>query len=136
MIIKYFIVSCILFILLDSFWIFSNFNYYLNLSLKIQNKKFIPKIPAALITYFFIIISLYFCIRFLELEFTKNNDKNKKYLEIFLYSFLFGLCIYGIYGYTTCVFLKNYNYYNAFIDTFWGGVLYSMASLLYFSLLK
>ena len=129
--IKYFIFACILFILLDSIWIFFNFKYYTKLSFKIQKEPFIPKILAALITYFFIIISLYFCIRFLELE-----VKNKKYSIIFLYSFLFGLCIYGIYGYTTCVFLKKYSYYNAFFDTIWGGVLYSMASLLYFSLLK
>ena len=130
MIIKYFIYSCILFILLDSLWIYTNFNYYLDLSFKIQNEGFFPKIPAALITYFFIVISLYYCIRFLELEIL-----NKNYLKIFIYSFIYGLTIYGIYSYTTCVFLKNYNYYNAIIDTLWGGILYSITSLLYFYLL-
>jgi uncharacterized membrane protein len=130
MIIKYFIISCILLVILDIFWILTNFNYYLNLSYKIQNEPFVPKIPAALITYVFIIISLYFCIRFLELEVI-----NKNYLKIFIYSFIYGLAIYGIYSYTTCVFLKNYNYYNAIIDTLWGGILYSISSLLYFYLI-
>jgi len=128
--IKNFILACILLIILDSLWIFLNFNYYQNLSLKIQNEKFIVKIPAALITYIFIVISLYYCIRFLELEI-----KNKNYLKIFIYSFIFGLAVYGIYSYTTCVFLIKYNYFNAFIDTIWGGFLYSISSLLYFYLL-
>jgi uncharacterized membrane protein len=101
------------------------------LALKIQKEPFVTKIPAIIITYIFIIIALYFCIRFIELE-----VKNKDYFKIFLYSFLFGVSIYGIYSYTTCVFLNNYNYTNALLDTLWGGVLYSMASLLYFFISK
>ena len=129
MIIKYFVVACILFILLDGTWIFSNLNYYLDLALKIQKEPFVVKIPAYFLVYICLLTSLYFCIRFIELE-----VKNKDYLKIFLYSALFGLCVYGIYSYTTCVFLHKYNYTNAFIDTIWGGVLYSIPSLVYFYL--
>jgi len=129
MIIKYFIVACLLFILLDATWIGSNYNYYNNLAKKIQKEPIKTKLIALFITYIFLIISLYFCIRYIELE-----VKNKDYLKIFLFSSLFGICVYGIYSYTTCVFLNNYSYYNAFIDTIWATVLYSVPSLLYFYL--
>ena len=72
-------------------------------------------------------MSLYYCIRLIELEL-----KKKDYIKIILISFLFGISIYGIYSYTTCIFLKNYSYINAFIDTLWGGILYLVSSLLYF----
>ena len=125
--IKYFIVACVIFIILDASWIGINYNYYNKLAIKIQKEPIVPKLLSALIAYVFLFISLYFCIRFLELE-----VKNKDYLKIVLYSALFGLCVYGIYSYTTCVFLNKYSYYNAFIDTIWGAVLYSVSSLIYF----
>lgn len=129
--ILYFIYASLLLLGLDIIWIYSNLNYYLNLALKIQKEPFVAKIPAIIIAYICIISTLYFCIRFLELE-----VKIKNYFKIFLYSFLFGIVVYGIYSYTTCVFLNKYNYTNALIDTLWGGVLYSMASLLYFFISK
>ena len=129
--ILFFIYASLLLLGLDIIWIYSNLNYYLNLALKIQKEPFVAKIPAIIITYIFIISALYFCIRFIELE-----VKNKDYFKIFIYGFLFGVAVYGIYSYTTCVFLNNYNYTNALLDTLWGGVLYSMASLLYFFISK
>ncbi len=122
-----FIYACILFLILDGIWIYSNLNYYLDLALKIQREPFVLKIPAFIIAYICLFVSLYFCIRFIELE-----VKSKDYLKIFLYSAIFGLCVYGIYSFTTCVYLKNYNYYNAIIDSMWAIVLYSLSSLLYF----
>lgn len=127
MIVKYFIVACVLFILLDAIWIGSNYNYYSKLALKIQKEPMVPKVFSVIIVYIFLLTSLYFCIRFIELE-----VKSKDYLKIALYSALFGICVYGIYSYTNCVYLTNYSYYNAFFDTIWAVVLYSIPSLVYF----
>jgi len=124
-----FLYACILFLVLDCIWIYSNINYYLNLALTIQKEPFMLKIPTVIIAYTFLMISLYFCIRFIELE-----VKTKDYLKIFLYSALFGLSVYGIFSFTTCAFFKNYNYFNAILDTIWAVVLYSTSSLLYFYL--
>jgi len=132
--IRNFIIACVIFIILDGTWIMINNNYYNNLAIKIQKEPIELKIPAIIITYILLFISLFFCIRYIELETKFNIDKNKNYLKIIPLSILFGLTVYGIYSYTTSIFLKNYNYTNAIIDTLWGGVLYSIPSIIYFSL--
>ena len=72
-----FLYAGILFFVLDFIWIYSNLDFYLNLVLKIQNEPFVIKIPTVIIAYIFIMTTLYFCIRFIELE-----VKNKDYLKI------------------------------------------------------
>jgi len=130
----YFFYACLLFILLDATWIFLNINYYMKLTYKVQKENFVLKIPPFIIAYIFLLILLYFCIRYIEKDL--NNYKSINYFKVIQIGILFGIAIYGMYSYTTCVFLKNYNYYNAFIDTIWGGVLYSLPPLCYFYLIK
>lgn len=134
--IKFFSLACVLFLILDGGWIMLNNKYYNDLAIKVQKEPILFKIPAIIITYIFLFTSLFFCIRLIELElkFNNNKNKNKDYLKIIGISIIFGLAVYGIYSYTTCVFLKNYNYTNAIIDTLWGAVLYSIPSIVYFSL--
>jgi uncharacterized membrane protein len=122
-----FLLSCLVFLFMDSFWIYYNYKYYNDLIFKIQKEPISFKPIIIPLTYIFIFMSLYYCIRLIELEL-----KKKDYIKIILISFLFGISIYGIYSYTTCIFLKNYSYTNAFIDTLWGGILYLVSSLLYF----
>lgn len=131
--IKFFSIACLIFLILDGSWITFNYNYYTNLSYKIQKEPLIFKPIVFPIVYIFLFISLYFCIRLIELE-LKFNNKNKDYLKIITISGIYGLTIYGIYSYTTCIFLNNYNYINAFIDTIWGFVLYTIPTIIYFSL--
>lgn len=130
--IKYFAVACLIFLMLDGGWIMINNKYYNDLAIKVQKEPIVFKIPAIIIAYILLFTSLFFCIRLIELELKLNNNKNKDYIKIIGISALFGLAVYGIYSYTTCVFLKNYNYTNAIIDTLWGAVLYSIPSLIYF----
>jgi len=122
-----FLFCCLIFLFLDSLWIYNNYKYYNDLIFKIQKEPIVFKPILIPLTYIFIFISLYFCIRLIELEL-----KNKDFIKIITISFIFGLSTYGIYSYTTSIFLKNYSYTNAFIDTLWGGILYLVASLLYF----
>jgi len=126
-----FFIAFIFFIIIDATWIYSNLNYYKNLAYKIQKENLNIKIYASIITYVFLLISFYYCIKFIDYEI--KNIKNNL-LKISFISFIFGLTIYGIYGYTTCVFLNKYNYFNAFVDMIWGGILYLLSSILYFYL--
>lgn len=127
---NYFILSCLIFMLLDATWITSNMNYYLSLAYKIQKEPNIFKPFAIVIVYIFLFITLYFCIHYIELL-----DINKKdYLMIAFISSLYGMGVYGVFSYTTCIFLNNYNYTNAFIDTIWAIVLYSIPTITYFYL--
>lgn len=129
--ISYFIIACLIFMTLDATWIYTNINYYFKLIEKIQKEPIIPKIPAILIVYPFLFITLYFCIRYIELEIT---DKRNFYLKAIIIAAIFGLGVYGVFSYTNCIFFKNYNYTNAFIDTIWAVVLYSIPTVIYFIL--
>lgn len=39
-------------------------------------------------------------------------------------AFLFGVCIYGVYDFTTLAIFKNYDVRFAVADTIWGGILF------------
>ena len=129
---KIFAFACIIFLALDAGWISYNYKYYSDLVLKIQKEQLYLKTILIPVAYLFIFTSLYFCIRLIELE-LKSNNMNK-YLKIIFISAIFGLAVYGTYAYTNCIFLKNYGYMNAFIDTIWAIVLYTIPSVIYFSL--
>lgn len=130
--IPFFIVSCLVFFAMDATWIYSNLNYYSNLAQKIQKEKPEYKIfPAFPIIYFCLFTSLYFCIRYIELEIT---DKNNFYFKAIALAALFGIAVYGVFSYTNCTFLNNYSYTNAFIDTIWAVPLYSVPVVVYFLL--
>lgn len=130
--IPFFVVSCLVFMTLDATWIYSNINYYYKLVENIQKEKVNFKIfPAFPIIYFCLFTSLYFCIRYIELEVT---DKNNFYFKAIPLAALFGIAVYGVFSYTTCIFFNNYSYTNAFIDTIWAVPLYSVPVVVYFLL--
>ena len=112
--------SYLLFIAVDFIWLMFNSSYYLNLAIKIQKEPLVVKIPGYIATYIMIFITYYLYIKLL----TYDN-------QVLLYGLLFGLGVYGTFSFTTCVFFKNYTYYNAFIDAIWGPVLYISGGLLF-----
>lgn len=115
--------SYLFFMVIDFSWLMFNSKYYLNIVNKIQKEPFLLKIPAFILAYIVIFITYYLYIKLL------TYDK-----QILLYGLLFGLGVYGTFSYTVCVFLKNYSYYNAFIDTIWGPVLYISGGLFFYYL--
>ena len=46
--------------------------------------------------------------------------ETKSYKQAFVY----GLCIYGVYDFTTLALLKGYDWKFAVADTLWGGILF------------
>ena len=103
---KLFIISLILFIILDGIWISTNFNYYLTVLKKIQKEPFVLKIPPIIISYICLSIALYLYLKFIIYE-IKEQKKYNKYLITVLYGFLFGLAVYGTYSFTSCTYYKN-----------------------------
>ena len=45
-------------------------------------------------------------------------------------SFIFGIVIYGIYETTTMSIFKDWDFKIAIIDTIWGGLLFSLTTLI------
>lgn len=127
---KLFIISLILFIILDGIWISTNFNYYLTVLKKIQKEPFVLKIPPIIISYICLSIALYLYLKFIIYE-IKEQKKYNKYLITVLYGFLFGLAVYGTYSFTSCTYYKNYTYYDGFKDTLWGIILFCIIGLIF-----
>ena len=48
-----------------------------------------------------------------------------------LYSFILGFCIYAIYETTNMTIFTNWNKSIVYIDTLWGGVLFSLVNYIY-----
>lgn len=45
-------------------------------------------------------------------------------------AFLYGLCVYGVYDFTTLAILRGYDWRFAIADTLWGGLLFVFARYL------
>jgi uncharacterized membrane protein len=127
---KLFIISLVLFIILDGIWISTNFNYYLTVLKKIQKEPFVLKYPPIIISYICLSIALYLYLKFIIYE-IKEQKKSNKYLITILYGFLFGLAVYGTYSFTSCTYYKNYTYYDGFKDTLWGIILFCIIGLIF-----
>lgn len=127
---KLFIISLVLFIILDGIWISTNFNYYMTVLKKIQKEPFVLKIPPIIISYICLSIALYLYLKFIIYE-IKEQKKYNKYLITVLYGFLFGLAVYGTYSFTSCTYYKNYTYYDGFKDTLWGIILFCIIGLIF-----
>ena len=126
-----FIITYIIFTIVDFSWITLNYNYYMTLCKKIQKEPFVPKIPSVIIAYIILGIGLYLYVKFISVEIKKKN-----YLTTILYGLLFGLAIYGTYSFTSCSYYKNYGYYDAMIDTLWGMVLFMICGVIFVSIYK
>lgn len=127
---KLFIISLVLFIILDGIWISTNFNYYMTVLKKIQKEPFVLKIPPIIISYICLTIALYLYLKFIIYEIKEQKNSNK-YLITILYGFLFGLAVYGTYSFTCCTYFKNYTYYDGFKDTLWGIILFCIIGLIF-----
>ena len=126
-----FVITYIIFTIIDFSWITFNYNYYTTLCKKIQKEPFVPKIPSIFIAYIILGIALYLYLKFISIEIKKKN-----YLKTILYGLLFGLAIYGTYSFTSCTYYKNYGYYDAFIDTLWGMILFMISGIIFISIYK
>jgi len=125
-------IAYILFVLLDFSWIFMNFDYYMTLCRKIQKEPFVVKIPPIILAYIILFIAFYIYITHILFIIKDNN----KYGIAIIYGLLFGLVIYGTYSLTSCIYYKNYTYYDAYKDTLWGMILMSITGVIFMKLYK
>jgi len=98
--------------LIDLFWIATGGIYARSIAEKIQGDSLEIRYLPALITYLF--------LAYMLLE-------TKSYKQAFIY----GVCIYGVYDFTTMALLKDYDWKFAIADTLWGGVLFVLAKHLF-----
>lgn len=104
---KLFLAAVIIF-LVDLIWLSSGGQYALKVAENIQGS------PVTLRSYYMPIIYVFLAYMLLE-------------ASTLMKAFLFGVCIYGVYDFTTLAVFKKYDYRFAFADTLWGGILMVIA---------
>ena len=73
---------------------------------------------------------IYLILCYLVLSFIIYYFVIKERRSIF-YSFILGFCIYAIYETSNMAIFKNWNQNIVFIDTLWGGILFSLVNIIY-----
>ena len=64
-----------------------------------------------------------------------NINKDNLFNDSLKYGFLFGIVLFGVYDFTACAVLKNWNLKLAILDILWGGTVYFLATFLTFKIL-
>tara|TARA_B100001758_G_C18410696_1_gene615456 strand:- start:1631 stop:2050 length:420 start_codon:yes stop_codon:yes gene_type:complete len=133
--IKYLLTIIYIFIA-EFIWLYLiNSKRYISITEKIQKTKFNVNIKYAILSYVLVLISIFYVTVPFVISKISINDNNKiKNIKIFIYSFIIGFLIYGIYNLTSLSIYTNYTFFIASIDTLWGGILYSTSTLLFFNL--
>ena len=112
--IKQFIVSGVIFLLIDSVYLTSISGFFNKVVKRVQGEKIQMNLVGAGLAYLFLTYGLNYFIL----------DQNKSLYE----AFLFGFIIYGVYETTNYAILKNWSPLAIVIDTVWGGVVYMLST--------
>ena len=115
-IVKY-IISALVFTLIDGIYLSLMKNYFNNLVVKIQATPIKFRYLGAIATYAFLTFAIYYFIL---------SDKSKTLLD----AFILGLVIYAVYEFTNYTILSGWNIETVIIDTSWGALLFVLSTLI------
>lgn len=116
------IVSGLIMLFLDFIYLSTTTNFYKNLIENIQKEKFKIKLIPTIFCYIFLVFSLYYFIL---------KDKRKLFD-----AFILGVCIYAVFELTNFAIFNKWNIQAVFLDTIWGGILFSLTTYLTYKLVK
>ena len=115
-IVKY-IISALVFTLIDGIYLSLMKNYFNNLVVKIQATPIKFRYLGAVATYAFLTFAIYYFIL---------SDKSKTLLD----AFILGLVIYAVYEFTNYTILSGWNIETVIIDTSWGALLFVLTTII------
>jgi len=108
------LISAILFVIIDSFYLNFMKKYFEKLIEKVQGSPIKMNFLGAALCYVFLIAGLnYFII------------KPKKSVQD---AFLLGIVIYGVFETTNYAIFKNWSILAVIMDTLWGGILFALTT--------
>lgn len=105
---RHLVKTALILVLIDLFWIATGGIYARSIAEKIQGDALNIRYAPVAITYLL--------LAYMLLE-------TKSYKQAFMY----GICIYGVYDFTTLALLNGYDWKFAIADTLWGGILFVFA---------
>jgi uncharacterized membrane protein len=114
--IKQFLISAIIFIVIDFFYLQLIKQYFSQQIFIVQKKPMQINLIGMILCYLFIVCGInYFII-----------DPNKTIMD----AFLFGILIYGVYETTNYTLFSDWSILTVLIDTIWGGLLFALTTYL------
>jgi uncharacterized membrane protein len=120
--IKDLLVSGVIFIVIDYFYLNTMKNYFSHQIYLVQSSALKMNYLATLLCYIFLIIGLnYFILQ---------------YRRPILDAFILGLVIYGVFETTNKALFSKWKWFSVFIDTLWGGILFALTSYLFYIIEK
>lgn len=117
--IKFFITAIIL-LATDSLYLTSVSTHFNNVVRGIQGTPIILDMTSTILCYIFLVLGLYYFI-----------IREKKNIHD---AFLLGLVIYSVFELTNKAIFKKWSWYTVFIDSVWGGILYSITTYLVYKI--
>ena len=122
--IKEIIIVALLMIIIDAMYISIIGKDYIGMIEKIQKKKIKMNSYGVFISYFFLVLGLYYFV----IKDLKLKKKNNQYL---IDAFMLGLVIYGVYEGTSYALIEDWYEKYLLVDTIWGGILFALVSYIY-----
>jgi len=108
--------------ILDYIYLKSSSNIFYKLISSIQTSPLRLRIYPTIIVYILIFL--------MWIVFIYNQKDKFTFKENIFRAFLLGMCTYGIYDFTNMAIFKDWTINVALMDTIWGGVLYSLTTLI------
>jgi uncharacterized membrane protein len=111
-----FLISAILFVTIDFFYLQTIKNYFTKQITQVQGSPLKVNLLGAALCYIFLIFGLnYFIIQ-----------SKKSVYE----AFIFGIIIYGVYETTNYALFSKWSILTVFMDTIWGGLLFAIVTFI------
>lgn len=119
--VKTFIIITIIMLLLDGIYLTAFSSFFNDVVMRVQGSKLKINLVGAILCYIFLVFGLnYFII-----------SKKKPLLD----AFILGIVIYGVYETTSYALLEKWSPYSVLLDTFWGGILFTLTTYFSYKLL-
>ena len=119
--VKTFIIITIIMLLLDGIYLTAFSSFFNDVVMRVQGSKLKINLVGAILCYIFLVFGLnYFII-----------SKKKPLLD----AFILGIVIYGVYETTTYALLEKWSPLAVILDTFWGGILFTLTTYFSYKLL-
>jgi len=111
-----FLISAILFVVIDFIYLNLIKKYFENQVKKVQGSQLQVNFLGAILCYIFLIFGLnYFIIK------SKRSPYD---------AFLLGILIYGVFETTNYALFKNWSFLTVILDTLWGGTLFAVVTFI------
>ena len=120
-IVKPFIVIAIIMLVLDSIYLKTFSGFFNDVVTKVQGSRIKLNLIGAILCYTLLVFSLnYFII-----------SRKKPLID----AFILGIVIYGVYETTTYAILEKWSPLAVVLDTFWGGLLFTLTTYISYKIL-